>query len=617
MFAGVNRMNNRLMKAVFGERRISVLVFPWAVSWILTAFVLWSVLKTQPAFGTRMAVIAAAVSLAWSLLLALDCRRILRGKTRRTLRCSLPTALVLSLFLGYFFACIAWGSNYQSLAPLERLDNGTQHLDTLYLSSLAESFRSSVIPATLLNGTTRIPYHTFSNLLMSVVSRIAGVPAFIGYNYLYQTIFLPVYILAQLMAVAAAKEFFSNRTDLRLRDLAVILLVNVGFIYTPWLDVHGIWKRNYIISESFLIANTMAFLCYGVLFRVMKDPGKGKKRTNLVLFLLIPAGIFLITWCKISVGLLFAVSVMYYLFRTHLRELRFWGINILYGVILLAALWLFSLSGSAFLPSGGGFQLMAFQERCPGPLGIWGHYLILMILPAVFIGLEFFRLRKEKRVIATGKTVWIEDLLLFACAAFLPGFLMDIDGGSAVYFSCVLEIPAVLLLCGHPAFNREIRTDGWGKRIACFLCAAWCAVMCWFNRMEADPVKYVTGQHTSALSETLLEVREKYGQHPEEYAIFLEQDNIGTRIFKEARRSEMRTMYIWPAMTGIGVINGTYRENGTVYTYLGTEMTNYGSEYTDFDHALTWEEAKEWAREKGKKGVIRVTADGYEAELVR
>ena len=250
--------------------------------------------------------------------------------------------------------------------------------------------------------------------------------------------------------------------------------------------------------------------------------------------------------------------------------------------------------------------------------------MILLILPALFILAEIFRLRKEKRVIATGKTVWIENLLLTIFIAFLPGFLIIIDGGSASYFSCAVEVPAILLLCGHPCFDPGEWTCVNGKtgraglkRAVSILCAVWCVTMCWINKPD-DPLQYVTGQHESSLGDIMLEVRGKYGSHPEEYTIYLDQDNVGTRVFKPWLRVEVKTMYAWPAMTGIGVINATYRQGEEIYAYTGTrlptygKMSNYGVEYTDSNRAMTLEEALEKAGERGKKGVIHVTADGYE-----
>ena len=608
------------MKAILKERRISALVFPCTVSLILSGYIVWSVAVTKPLFGVRMMIAALVITLAWIGLLWADCRRIRAGRSRTVLKCPLPAALALAVSVGVFLAWAVWGSRYLTLVPVERLNNGLQHQDTLYHSTLAESFRRSILPSTLLNNEAYLPYHTFSHLLMSLVSRVLGAPAFITYNYIYPALFLPAYIMAQLMAIAAAKDYFAKQKELKIPELAVTVLFNAGFRYDPWLDVHGIWKRIHITSESYMIANLLAFLGFALIFHLLRYPGEGKKRTNLLKYLVIPVSIFVITWCKISVGLVFSVLVMYYVFRVHMKEIRYWGLNVLYGGVLLLALWLFSFMGGDSSRVSG-FDIRArgiFLEYCPGPLGLKGHWLLLMTMPLIFMVLEFFRLRKEKRAFLTGKTVWMEGILLAAVVAFQPGYWLHLNGGSAAFFSCAIEAPALVLLCGHPYFSAEKVFGGEkkGSRVlrnaACVLLVIWSAGMCWINK-PADPVSFVTGEQKSDLSGVLMEVREKYGSHPEEYAVYLDEDNLGSRVYPTTRNVELRSSYIWPAMTGIGVINSTYWDDDDLYMYQHIRLPeDYGSEYTDNDHAITLEEALEKAAARGKKGIIHVTADGYE-----
>ena len=601
------------MKALLKERRISVLVFPCVTSLILSAYIVRSVLAAKPLYGTRMMIASAVITLAWSGIFLADLWRIRSGKNRKTLRCSLPTALIPAVLLGLYFAYAVWGSRYLTLAPMEQIDNGTQKLDSLFHSALSESFRRSLLPSTLLNSEGYIPYHSFSHLLMSIPSRILQTPALVTYCYLYPALFIPTYLYAQMTAVLAVKDYFSDRAEIRLRDLAIIILFNVGFLYDPWLDAHGVWKRQAVYSESYFIAALLAFLSCGIIFRLLKNPGTGRKRMRWLLFLVIPASIFLITWCKISTGLLFTAAVMYFVFRKHLKEIRFWGINMLYGCVFLLALWLFNMMGGGYQPAEQTLiRPLAFRTYCPGTLGIFGHWLILMILPAGFIFLEIIRLRKEQKVFVTGKTVWIEMILLIALIAFLPGAVMVIEGGSAAFFAWTVEIPGLLLLTGHPLFNAEQEIRLPVRRTAGILCMIWCAAMCWINKAD-DPMKYVTGQHASGFSSMLTEVRDRCGQHPEQYTVYLDPDNIGLEVFQPIALAELRTSYVWPAVTGAGVINATYQDDGILRTYRGNETgADFGAQYTDNDHAITLEEALEKAAARGKKAVIHVTADGYE-----
>ena len=596
----------RIWDGIFRERRISVLVVPCLVSLVLSAFILTAVVTVRPLYGVRMAIAAVGISAVWMALLILDFRRMTKGRTKRTMLCSPLTVLVPAVFLGIYLAHAVWGSRYLTLAPLEQIDNGVQHLDALFHSSLAESFKRSLIPSTLLNGETYIPYHSFSHLLMSVPSRILGAPALVTYCYMYPALFLPAYLLVQMMAMVSAKEYFCNRSKLRLRDWSLLVLYNVGCLPDAWLDEHGIWKRNCILSESFLIAGMLAFLSYAVILHVMKYPGKGPKRMKILLLAVIPVSIFVITWCKISSGLVFAATVMYTVFRKKIKDPRFWGLNVLYGVIFLLAAWLFNFIEGGYQSTHNAFRFAAFSLYCPGPLGLLGHYAFLMIMPVLFIALEIRRLRKERQVFSTGKTVWIEVALLAAFVSFAPGFVMAFESGSAVYFAYMVEIPAILLLTGQPSFSSERRIPLMLRRGMCVVCAVWCTAMCWINR-ASDPMQYVTGQHESNLSAVLMEIRETCGGHPEDYTIYLEEDNIAQQVFKPVILKDLRTAYVWPAMTGVGVINATYEENGTIYSYTGEVLpTDYGAQYTDAEHPLSLEEAKAAAREMGKKEIIVV-----------
>ena len=596
----------RVWDKVFRERRLSVFVVPCIVSLVLSAYILTAVFTAGPLYGGRMAAAAAGISAVWMGLLIWDFRRIARGRTRRTMLCSPLAVLLPAVFLGIWCAHAVWGSRYLTLTPLEQIDNGVQHLDALFHGAIAESFKRSLVPSTLLNGEAYMPYHTFSHLLMSVPSRILDAPALVTYCYLYPALFIPAYLLAQMAAMISAKEYFCNRSRLRLRDWSLLVLYNGGCLPDAWLDEHGVWKRNCLISESFLIAGMLAFLGYALILYLLKNPGKGTRRTRILLLAVIPVSIFLVTWCKISSGLVFAATVMYTVFRKKIRDIRFWGLNVLYGGVFLLAAWLFNFMEGGYQSTSNAFRFAAFSPYCPGPLGLLGHYAFLMILPAMFIALEIRRLRKERRAFRTGKTVWIEVILLAAFLSFAPGFVMMIESGSAAYFSYMVEIPALLLLSGQPSFSSERRIPLLLRRGMCVVCAVWCAVMCWINR-ASDPMKYVTGQHESNLSALLMEIREKCGGHPEDYTIYLEEDNIAQRVFRPVILKDLRTAYVWPAVTGVGVINATYAEDGTVYSYTGETLpTDYGAQYTDADHPLSLEEAEAAAREMGKKEIIVV-----------
>ena len=65
-----------------GEHRISVLVFPFVTSLILSSCIICAVTGTELLYGSRMMAASLAVSLAWMALFLADSRRIAKGRTK-------------------------------------------------------------------------------------------------------------------------------------------------------------------------------------------------------------------------------------------------------------------------------------------------------------------------------------------------------------------------------------------------------------------------------------------------------------------------------------------------------------------------------------------------------
>ena len=75
----------------------------------------------------------------------------------------------------------------------------------------------------------------------------------------------------------------------------------------------------------------------------------------------------------------------------------------------------------------------------------------------------------------------------------------------------------------------------------------------------------------------------------------------------------MTSSYVCPAMTGVGVINASYYQDGVCYSYLGEQLSNeYAMTFTDNEGMLSFEDAIEKARGMGKEALIHITNSGYE-----
>ena len=505
-------------------------------------------------------------------------------------------------------AFLAWGGGYLSLAPYEAIDNGVQHLDSLFHGSIAESYKRSIKASTLLNDELYIPYHTFSHLLMGNIAKIMDIPSLIAYCFIYPPFFIPVYIVSQLVAISSVKNYFEGSPQIAFIDIVVVILFNVGVAYSGLLGMYGIWKISYLFSESFLIANTIVFLSYALTFYILKQHIHNKRIMNMYCMLIIPIEIFVISWSKISVGFVFTAGVMYYLLRTKTKELKYWLLNSVYFIVFIISLLLFNNHGSDMQKTiSSGFLIRAFERYCSGPLGIWGHYLILMIMPALFITLEINKKHFSKTEVINGKTVWIEMIVIVSVLAFLPAYILD-RGSTAAYFSYAMEIPALCLLCGHNYVNVDEDSRGSCRMCIYIVCTSWCIWTAYTNR-AANPISVITKSHQYNISNVLLQIRNEVDGRPEKYTIYMDSDSFISQAYINGRNAS----YVCPSVTGVGVINASYIHDGTCYTFMGdTADEGYGMTITNNDHNLSLDEAIIKARQMGKEKLIHITSSGYE-----
>lgn len=529
--------------------------------------------------------------------------------------------IIISLVISLFFACTIWNKGYLSLAPIARINLGIPNQDTLFHSSIAESFNRSIFPSTLANDEVTLPYHTFSHFLMYLISGIVSVPCFIGYNYIYPIVFIPLYIFVQLYAIISAKECFSSSKELSMMDLLFVVFFNCGMFGNSILSSCGIWKASNIISESFLVGNILVFFFYAVFMKAVKN----REKLNIVykrflLFAVIPMSIFLISWSKISLGYLFTISILYYFFRTRLKQMRYWLLNGFYILEFYICMKLFMTGiGAVTTGIGGQFQLLAFgRVYCEGIWGFLGHYILLSLMGIIFV---LFEIKNNKYTLPDflqGKTIWIEEVVLLSVAAFAPGLILNIAGGSAAYFSYFTEIPAMILLCGKSYIRnvlddrKSLKDDLTQKDKRKYMLSAgifiWSICIGFANSVDIlCSGELIPDDNGAGFYDELMEIREMAGDSPDKYTIYLEPDAKVTRIFT----NPLSQIYIYPSLTRIGVINASYVQDGLYYDFHDAPIKDYG--LTRVQHGkLSFDTALERARDLGKEKVIHMMKDAYE-----
>lgn len=162
---------------------------------LLFVFILeWALIRTQAEEIWKMTLFSVLILGFWAAGFAVSQKRNRQGIGSAVMECPLLIIIILSVAMGINLACVVWTQNHLSLSPVAAIDNGTVHLDTLYHVSASESFRQGFFPASLINDVTPLHYHTFSHLLLSILSQILGISVYLTYNWVYPVLFLPLYV---------------------------------------------------------------------------------------------------------------------------------------------------------------------------------------------------------------------------------------------------------------------------------------------------------------------------------------------------------------------------------------------------------------------------------------
>ena len=239
---------------------------------------------------------------------------------------------------------------------------------------------------------------------------------------------------------------------------------------------------------------------------------------------------------------------------------------------------------------------------------MWGHYFLLSLMTILFVCLELNRKNFKWEDFKAGNTIWIECILIMTILAFMPSAILKYGYSDSVYFSFCIEIPSLILLCGHDYIDIKNEANGALKPLIYGICLCYCLWTGYHHKL-INPLTYITNEHNSNLSETLLQIRDQVGKNPEQYTIYIEPDSFLSQVYPEGRKA----IFVCPAMTGVGVINATYSYDGNYYAYNGEQVSRYGMD--DINNGMiSYDNALEIAKENGKTYVIHLLNTGYEIE---
>lgn len=594
---------------------------------VMTCVILASTLNYGIESESNIQIFAVLVFAVWLILILTAKGRIMYTKSE---------LLVFTLVFAAASVCLAnyvWNSGYLTTDPLAEMNTGVRG-DTLHHTIIVESILNYGHPSLLVNSDAFYNYHFGSHVIMSFISWITKVPPYYTYNYLYPVVFLPLYLFLTLSVCNDMSAYLKNGKKLVTADAFLILWFVISAFPAAVLNLCGIWKRSWIISESFLIALVLALLYFKVLF-FCRNHGWFEHPIRKWIFHIVISPVFVLMTglSKISVGFLLCIGIIYYHFRMHTSRIGYWALNCYYLVCFLALYFLPGRFNSAFSSANNQtyFEILSFyrtfvNKEC-WPL----HFLLLYFFAGVLI---IWRICKGKifHDIRCKRCIPEEILLVVCLAGAAPGMILNIVGGSAAYFSYVQQLPAVMLLISYGI--PESIVSWWKQKgrssvrfSASICCLCLCIAVCWncalstlrfgnalktryknrtgyFNFSEgAIPFFTISSYAKSPYVRIVEQINMETAGNKEDYYLFLDEsasiwDNFSSRT---------AVIYFYPAMTGIVEIGALYQENGSCYYGNGEKydgVLHYKADPEDI--RMTLEDALTKCEADGKSALVYV-----------
>jgi hypothetical protein len=367
---------------------------------------------------------------------------------RGTVARSLGLVFGVAIF-ALWCAGVMWGSRYKMPLFWETLSfDANIHHDTFYYASMANMLDTYGIPSTGLDGVPLIRYHFGSTWLYAQWSHLIGTDVLTFYSLAYPVIVLPLFFSALLL--------FSSRLGASLRTSGaawiVLLAATVGFLPSRALYDVGVWNANAFISESYLIGMAVLFFLLGSALAYWQSGGVSPRRVSAYVFLLLlaPAAILVLGMLKISLMILVFSLAIYLSIRLGLFRRPI--VLASSALCLIALLFTFALVN---LPAQNlGIVPLDFLRHNNGQG--WQQFFPLVHLLWTWVYLagrvweEGARdLRSLSIAVREGRLIDAEALAVIALVGFLPGEILRIYGGSAIYFSDVQRWVALSLIMGR------------------------------------------------------------------------------------------------------------------------------------------------------------------------
>lgn len=430
-------MNKQFRINLMNKEEYNLFEIPFLVCFVLYSYVLVSLIGSKYFYEVPVIIFSTCIIALWVILYI-----IFEIKTSSCF-CLSKTKFfifVAGLLLGFYYAKVIWFSGYLSLDPVATLFEGNSHIDTLLHTDIAESFITNGYPSIQFNDSNFLHYHVVSHFILACISTILKIPCFVGYNYIYPIIFLPLYVYMLQNVVVAFRRKMGYENPSILKDVVFLLCFCFGFNFFGLSLSCGYWFNSIFMSESCFISIILMLLCIRIIIALIE------KHVCLLLYLIIPVFVVLISGAKISNGFIFYLAFSYFLFRTNKKSIRNWIAIIIYTAIFIFC---YKLFNDSFGGENGTHLYLFHSLRVYVQKKFWIFHYIFFLLPSFFI----FKYQSKgtlfsKEYFFEKSNMWAEMAFLLMVAGFLPGILFEIGGGSGFYFYFPAFIISCLLLWG-------------------------------------------------------------------------------------------------------------------------------------------------------------------------
>lgn len=574
-------------------------LIPFIVTLVQFAYIFVALIGSGYDYVPKVFSVSVLICFIWGLLFFLQRKRN-GSKGENSL-----IIILLSIILALFFVKLIWFGPYVSLDPIGDVLSGQIHIDTLYHSSIAESFITNGYPSIQQNAPLKLSYHCFSHLLIAGISCVTNLPCLIVYAYLYPIIFVPIFIA---LIFACIKQYrVTTKKEFTLLDYCSIILFFCGFFYMPLLNKIGFFWNAVYNSQSFLISIIVLL----IFFRILKPIKKIKYGCIFIEVVLTPTAILLSSYSKISTGFIFTLLICYYYFR-HYLSIK--STKYVYTIIYLLVFGIYyycvqhGTPVSLSLPeSSSMFNFFHFAKTYIAKPLILVHYLFIFI-PC--IGLLTLKDGKifSKEILFNDNNLFIEVSWLLSLAGILPGMLLKIDGGSALYFVFAAFIFVVIICFIYDLPNGLFnKLNFWNKQKICagVIVCLYFGVLIYSNFpltclrtlcISREDFNIHTQKLPKSLSfvlsksnltnsiyarneqlQLLKEIRKDIGKNRKQYCVYMDKTSELYNFYNDIYTNKLnylRVNLFVSGYLGIPVINAMYTENELFYRGDGLLLGN-------------------------------------------